>query len=151
MGHLPINIAQDNNLYWCSADDHWEDWFVIARTKARAKQIFADYNGYLRNETEAVLVAKPSTALLGKYDFTEGLADQKDIEAYGGKVLLDRGPMVVAFGDRMFREGSFEGVPGMPVNTSEEPWTMAQVREVMEKAFPAPSTKPKDKGASHSS
>jgi hypothetical protein len=144
MSYLPETLAQDNNLYWCTASDHWEDCFVIANSKARAIQIFAEYNGYERKEVKAKLACKPPINRLRDHAFNEGLADDADILAYGGKIVLDSSPRVISFNGKMFREGTVEFPPGFPVNTSTEPWTDEQTREAINKAFPGPYPKPKN-------
>lgn len=91
-GDIPIfwNGVEDFNkklkLYWCETDDHYEDWFVIARDDEDAEEFFTDSEGYGEDEAIATLVCVLPASEQGRYDGASWPKDDTLI-ACGGEVL----------------------------------------------------------------
>lgn len=109
------------NLYWVTADDHDEDWFVIAASKRAAEKWFEDYEGYDQYADAAELIMKlpPEIALHNtpgprwadrehpslRYAQIEDLAKL-------GFIILKHGDhgRTVKLGNRTFMEGHLESL-----------------------------------------
>ena len=109
--------APRQKLYWCTSPDHWEDWFVIAPSKRLAKSFFSEVNGYAKDDVTITLVATPLGEQPGARTFATGFAENDDIVACGGKLIIDEAPRVVQLHERVYREGCIQDLPGIDMNT----------------------------------
>ncbi len=96
------------SLYWCSTDDHSEDWFVVAPTARGARRFVAGAEGFEIGEVDAERVAAvPAGVHEGE---PPGWPSPEVITACGGTFLRTRSPRVVVFGDRQYAEGLFDAL-----------------------------------------
>ena len=95
------------NLYWCSTEDHSEDWFILAPTVQEAQVLHADYEGYEPEDVEAELVC----AIPAEVEAKPGWPQAGLIEACGGTILVDEPePRQVRIGRRTYIEGAIDSV-----------------------------------------
>jgi len=106
-------MAAKLKLYWCTTEDHDEDWFIVARTARSARRLHEDMEGYARGDATAKLVA----SLPPDLTVDEGWPSNKTIQACGGvflpmppqsasQYLMGEGNRAVKFGNDVYTEGS---------------------------------------------
>jgi hypothetical protein len=72
-------------LYWCTTDDHDEDWFVVARNAREAEAFHVDAEGYDEDEASAELVCILPAGLQAMGQ--QGWPSEETIVACGGEFL----------------------------------------------------------------
>lgn len=95
-------------IYWCTTEDHDEDWFVIARSARDARRYHEDAEGYSRGDAEAELVCR----LPGNEypDDSEGSWPRpEDLAACGIEVEVTPEGRIARYKGRTFAEGMLEG------------------------------------------
>ena len=90
------------NLYWCSTDDHAEDWFIIAENKRYAARFFAGFKGYEEQYIHVEKVCRVPASIGAK---NPTIPDHNLIERCGGRFLSTEQPRVVEIAGRKFVEG----------------------------------------------
>jgi hypothetical protein len=95
-------------LYWCSTNDHDEDWFVVARSSAEAARFFEIQEGYDRQHVRAELsIALPADLQQTK---ERGWPTRELLEACGAVIRRWEEPRVVEIGGVRYVEGMLEHV-----------------------------------------
>lgn len=93
-------------LYWCSTDDHDEDWFVVAPSAREARRLHEDGEGYGRGHAEsALLTVLPKAFQSDRY---VGWPTRLLLERCGAKIERWQTPRVVRFKDVRYVEGMLE-------------------------------------------
>jgi hypothetical protein len=105
-GKKPVALRPTLKLYWCSTDDHDEDWFVVARQAREAARFFRDYEGYDGAQvfTELALVL-PNELQDEKY---RGWPTRKLLLAAGATIRRWETPRVVELDGIQWVEGMLE-------------------------------------------
>lgn len=63
----PLIRPTRQSLYWCTTEDHDEDWFMVAPSAFLARSYFASHEGYGREDVQADWVAPvPDSAIEGE-------------------------------------------------------------------------------------
>ena len=89
-----------HQLYWCTTEDHDEDWFVVAATAADAARFHEDSEGYDEGDATAELVCVlPPSAEAGLADPEAHWPSQQTLTACGAELL----PNVPQDGDAELR------------------------------------------------
>ncbi|MGA2675001.1 MAG: hypothetical protein ABSE99_17435 [Terracidiphilus sp.] len=55
------STKQTIKLYWCTTDDHDEDWFIFAVSARQARAYHEDYEGYDKGDAQARLIVSNIT------------------------------------------------------------------------------------------
>jgi len=92
-------------LYWCSTEDHHEDWFVVARSATEAVRFFESCEGY-EDETFAEALTAVPDAL--QDDQHLGWPSDELLVACGARILRADTPRVVELGGVRYSEGMLE-------------------------------------------
>jgi hypothetical protein len=115
-----MNRTPEWMLFWCTTEDHDEDWFVVAKTAAEAASFHEDEEGYDEGDATAELVCvlpaseQAAAAERGTHWPTEetllacGAELLPNIPQDGGNALrrvMGSGARVVRIGGRTFGEG----------------------------------------------
>lgn len=95
-------------LYWCTTEDHDEDWFVVARSNREARRFHEDVEGYGPGDADAVLVMRFPAELQAAAAAEAGWPSLKFLRECGGEILRSESPRVVRFGERVFSEGMLD-------------------------------------------
>ena len=90
-------------LFWVETDDHDEDWFVVATTKAEATEFFEEYEGYDPQDA----TAREVMVLPEGCDDSIGWASEELLQACGAKFVSSE-PRVVLLSGETFVEGALE-------------------------------------------
>jgi hypothetical protein len=104
-------------LYWCTTEDHDEDWFIIARSMRSARRDHELSEGYDDGDATAKLVAAVPDSL--QETAKEGWPEDDEIEACGGvfvrnpdedgltagQARMGSGGRIVRFGKDFYVEG----------------------------------------------
>jgi len=106
-----ITIKQQIKLYWCTTDDHDEDWFIFAESARQARAYHEDYEGYDKGDADSRLIVSNVTLK----EFQSGTppchAQFQDLFQIGfqdaGTIPNRRG---VRFDGEIFREGILESI-----------------------------------------
>ncbi len=93
-------------LWWCSTEDHHEDWFVVAKDAIAAARLFERYEGYGKGDAEA----RDVTTLPAEYQDQKyvGWPGHELLIACGAKVVREETPRVVEFQGERYVEGMLE-------------------------------------------
>jgi hypothetical protein len=94
-------------VYWCTTEDHDEDWFVVARTARQAARFFEDYEGYDRGDADANRIcAVPEGYAVGEPDW----ADLELLARCGAKILRRDSPRTVEIAGIVYEEGRLDSI-----------------------------------------
>jgi hypothetical protein len=93
-------------LYWCTTDDHLEDWFVLARRPLQACRYFERSEGCDPGEANAEWVAGLPDKL--QQVTCPDWPSDEIIEACGGMFLRHDTPRVVEVAGRRYAEGMLQ-------------------------------------------
>lgn len=97
------------HLYWCTTLDHEEDWFVVARSAAEARDAFSAQAGYDRSEVRAEDVCDVPDRALAQNGHSAAVPLTPDLDmlsTLGGEMLTMRSPYVFRFDRELYIEGS---------------------------------------------
>jgi hypothetical protein len=105
------STKQTVKLYWCTTDDHDEDWFIFAESARSARAYHEDYEGYDKGDAHSRLIVSNITLT----EFQNGAppchAQFRDLFQIGfqdaGTIPNRRG---VKFNGEIFREGILEAI-----------------------------------------
>ncbi len=94
-------------LFWVTTEDHYEDWFVVARDEYEAGRFFEGYEGYDLGEAFAEMVLE----IPEEVDSEVGWPSRELLEACGCKYLnsVDATRVVEVNGKR-YTEGLMEAM-----------------------------------------
>lgn len=92
-------------LYWCTTEDHDEDWFVVARSAAAARRYHEQAEGYARGDAASQLVAVVPGALAPRH---ANWPSRELLEQCGGIIERWESPRVVQFGGVRYCEGMLQ-------------------------------------------
>jgi hypothetical protein len=93
-------------LWWCSTDDHDEDWFVVARGRADAEGFFEGAEGYGAGDARAERVSVlPPEYQDGKF---AGWPTHELLVGCGARVVRGETPRVVELEGKRYVEGMLE-------------------------------------------
>jgi hypothetical protein len=90
-------------LYWCSTNDHDEDWFVVAHSAREAKRFHEDEESYGRGDANSILIAIVPEKLHGL-----GWPTRELLVACGGTINRWKTPRVVTFQGMRYAEGMMD-------------------------------------------
>jgi hypothetical protein len=98
-------------LYWCTTDDHDEDWFIFAESARRARAYHENYEGYGAGDAQARLIVRNVTLERFQNGTPPCHAQFQDLVQLGfdvdGKTPNRR---KVKFNGEIFREGILESI-----------------------------------------
>ncbi len=95
-------------LYWCTTDDHDEDWFMVARYRHQAARLFAGYEGYDHDMVTARRVLTLPASLQHPKSF--GWPTRELLEGCGAVIRRWETPRVVELAGRLYSEGMLESL-----------------------------------------
>lgn len=109
-------------LFWCTTDDHDEDWFVIARDEQDAATFHEDAEGYDEGEAMAELICVLPPTEQTNYHAPSWPTD-KTLLACGAEIVpfvpqdganelrerVGSGSRLVRIGGRVYQEGDIVG------------------------------------------
>jgi hypothetical protein len=98
-------------LYWCTTDDHDEDWFIFAASARQARAYHEDYEGYGRGDASSRLIVSQVTLEKFQNGTPPCHAQFQDLFQIG---FQDAGTIPnrrrVRFNGEIFREGILESI-----------------------------------------
>jgi hypothetical protein len=98
-------------LYWCTTDDHDEDWFIFADSARQARSYHEDYEGYDKGDASSRLIVSPVTLEKFQNGMPPCHAQFQDLFQIGFKnagTIPNR--RSVRFNGEIFREGILEAI-----------------------------------------
>src|ERR1035437_8838623 len=108
-GHMASNKQQTVKLYWVTARDHVEDWFIFAESARQARAYHERHEGYDKGDAHSRLIVSNVTLK----EFQNGTppcnAQFQDLVGFenAGTIPNRRG---VKFNGEIFREGILEAI-----------------------------------------
>jgi hypothetical protein len=93
-------------LFWVTTDDHHEDWFVVASSRAEATRYFENYEGYPKGSASAEEILEIPV----KLPVESGWPSEELLQELGAKFVSNGNTRVLEIGGRKFAEGMLERI-----------------------------------------
>ena len=77
--------AKQFSIYWCSDEEHLEDWFVVAPSEETAGRFFESYEGFEEGEATVELVMPIPAELVRLREWCDAGSSEKAIGAHRWK------------------------------------------------------------------